>query len=266
MLIPRRLVLVSALLLLTGTVTGAPDFAEFSHDEALAYSQRVIGQSLSDNTLTRSDGSQVTLSEYVGKPLVISLIYTSCHHICPTTTSNLEKVIDKARSALGEDSFQVVTVGFDAENDTPLRMAQLRERLGIDDNNWEFLSADAASIKPLTESLGFIYYPSPKGFEHLIQASVIDGSGTIYRQVYGISFPTPILIEPLKELVFGQPTNLSLVNYLENRIRLFCTVYDPATDRYEIDISVFIGTFVGIIVSFLFGYVLIREWRKSLRS
>ena len=94
----------------------------------------------------------------------------------------------------------------------------------------------------------------------------IDADGRVYRQVYGIRFPTPQLIEPLKQLVFGEPQEQSSLSYLGNRIRLFCTVYDPATDSYRIDISVFIGTIVGVIVSILFGYVLLKEWRKSIRA
>ena len=94
----------------------------------------------------------------------------------------------------------------------------------------------------------------------------MDADGTVSRQVYGITFPTPQLIEPLMELVFGKPREQSALSHLGNRIRLFCTVYDPATDNYYIDISVFIGTIVGIITSLVFGRVLFREWRKSNKA
>lgn len=254
-------------LFLASSITGAePDFTAFSHDDALAHSQQAIGRQLSDIELTRADGSRVSVEDYRGRPLVISMMYTSCHHICPTTTQNLHEVVAKARQALDTDSFQVISVGFDTVNDNPARMARFGEDAGVSDPLWDFLSVDAANRDKLVEQLGFIYTPSPKGFNHLIQASVVDAQGKIYRQVYGISFPTPQLIEPLKELVFGQPVEQSTLDYLSNRIRLFCTVYDPATDNYHIDISVFIGTFVGIIVSILFGRVLFREWRRSFKA
>ncbi len=62
------------------------DPAVFSREEALAYSQGVIGKTLAGVTLTAPDGRQVALEDFRGKPLVISLIFTSCHHICPSTT------------------------------------------------------------------------------------------------------------------------------------------------------------------------------------
>jgi protein SCO1 len=243
-----------------------PDFSRFSHDEALAYSQNAIGTRLQGVELLASDGSAVTLEDYRGKPLVISMIFTSCHHICPSTTQHLHEVVRKARSVLDTDSFQVLSVGFDTANDSPERMAQFRTSTGVSDQHWDFLAADSANIAKLVRQLGFIYTPSARGFDHLIQSSVIDADGVIYRQVYGINFPTRQLVEPLKQLVFGEPRGQSSLDYLGKRIRLFCTVYDPATDSYHIDISVFIGTFVGIIVSLLFGRVLFKEWRRSIKA
>lgn len=243
-----------------------PDFASYSRDEALAHSQAAIGTTLQGIELRTSDGSAVSLEDYRGRPLLISMIYTSCHHICPNTTRYLDEVVKKARSALDEDSFQVVSVGFDTANDDPERMALFRKRAAVEDANWDFLSGDADAMAELTRQLGFIYYPSPKGFEHLVQVSIVDGEGAVYRQVYGMSFDTPLLIEPLKDLVFDRPEPQSALHYMSNRIRLFCTVYDPATDSYQIDVSVFIGTFVGMMVSILFATVLVKEWRRSIKA
>lgn len=259
---------LAGLFISVGTVFAAPDpdFSKFSHDDALAYSQNAIGSTVEGIELYRPDGSVVSLSDYRGKPLVISLIFTSCHHICPATTAHLQEVVDKARDALDEDAFQVVTVGFDTRNDSPQRMAQFRRSNDVTDERWDFLSGDEENMAKLVRQLGFIYTPSARGFDHLIQSSVINAEGVVYRQVYGISFPTPQLIEPLKELVFGEPKTHSTLDYLGGRIRLFCTVYDPATDSYYIDYSVFIGTFVGLVVSILFGRVLFKEWRRSIKA
>ena len=259
---------LAGLFLAIGVVaaTADPDFSSFSHDDALAYSQGAIGSTVQGIELVRTDGSLVSLEDYRGKPLVISMIFTSCHHICPTTTQHLQQVARKAWDVLDDDSFALVSVGFDTANDSPLRMAQFRTSTGVTDEHWDFLSGDAANMDKLVRQLGFIYTPSASGFDHLIQSSVIDADGVIYRQVYGISFPTPQLIEPLKELVFNKPKSHSTLDYLGGRIRLFCTVYDPATDSYYVDVSVFIGTFVGLVVSLIFGRVLFKEWRRSLKA
>ena len=110
-----------------------PDFARFSHDESLAYSQAAIGTTLQGVTLVKSDGTPVSLQDYRGKPLVISMIFSSCHHICPSTTQYLQQVVNKARAVLKENSFQVLTIGFDTANDSPERMAEFRTSTGVTD-------------------------------------------------------------------------------------------------------------------------------------
>ncbi len=244
---------------------GATPDAKFDQQAALARSQGVIGKSVGDVTLTAADGRRLRLSEFRGKPLVISLIYTSCYHICPTTTQHLAKVVRTARAALGPDSFNVLTIGFDTPNDTPAAMRRFAQDQGMDVPRWDFASADAAAMAGLTRDLGFISYPAPHGFDHLIQATVVDAQGKIYRQVYGMTFDTPLLVEPLKELAFGAPVTPSLLSSLSSRIKLFCTVYDPATDQYRFDYSIFIEFVIGISFIGTVSFFLIREWRRNRR-
>ena len=44
---------------------------------------------------------------------------------------------------IGPDRFEVLTVGFDARNDTPARLAQFASMQGIKSPNWRLASADA---------------------------------------------------------------------------------------------------------------------------
>lgn len=244
---------------------GEEPTSKFDQKAALAVSQGVIGKSLGDYTLTAADGRSLRMSGFRGKPLVISLIYTSCYHICPTTTQHLAKVVRTARAALGPESFNVLTIGFDTPHDTPPAMRQFALDQNVNIAHWEFLSTDAASMAGLTRELGFISYRAPHGFDHLIQATVVDAQGKIYRQVYGMTFDTPLLVEPLKELVFGAPTSPSLLSSLSSRIKLFCTVYDPSSDQYRFDYSIFIGFFIGLGSIGTVSFLLIREWRRNRR-
>jgi len=76
--------------------TRGPDFDEKA---ALATSQAAIGRMLEDVTLRDRSGKTVQLANYRGKPLVISVIYTSCYHICPTTTSTWRNGADGTHRA-----------------------------------------------------------------------------------------------------------------------------------------------------------------------
>jgi len=231
---------------------------------ALKTSQAAIGRRLGGYTFRDRRGHTVRLEDFRGKPLVLSLIYTSCFHICPATTQNLARAADVARSAVGEDAFNVVTIGFDALHDTPERMRGYARQQGVSgEKGWVFLSADQATIARLTADIGFLFTPSPKGFDHLIQTTVVDRDGKVYRQIYGMSFDPALLTEALKELVFGlSPETLSL-DSLINRVRLFCTVYDPSTGTYQLNYAMISGMIVGTFVLVGTGIFLFRLVRNA---
>jgi protein SCO1/2 len=117
---------------------------------------------LEDLAFTGSNGEQVQLADFHGRPILISLFFTSCYHVCPAITRHLANAAEAAREALGEDSFQVLTVGFDTARDTPDAMRVFAREQKIDDPNWAFVSADAATIDALVVGVGFDYFPSPR--------------------------------------------------------------------------------------------------------
>ncbi|MDH5572010.1 MAG: SCO family protein [Gammaproteobacteria bacterium] len=234
----------------------------FQYNSALQASQDAIGQTLSDFRFTNEHSQALSMADFRGKPLVISMIYTSCYKICPMTVRHLSSVVEKARAAIGSDSFSVAIIGFDTQNDNPLAMQYFANKQGISDKGWNILSADDKTIKALTEELGFVYFASPNGFDHLVQATIVDGSGKIYRQVYGEVFDTPLLVEPLLELVLDKPrTEQTFVDNLISKVRFFCTSYDPYTDSYHFDYSIFIGMFIGGFIILYTVWFIFREYR-----
>ncbi len=236
---------------------------KYDREEALAISQAAEGNLVSDHLFRDRRGQNFKLSQLRGQPVVLSMIYTSCFHVCPMLTEHLSRAVGVAREALGEGSFAVVTIGFDAAVDTPERMRIFAGERNIDTDDWYFLSSDVATIQALSKELGFIFFPAPQGFEHLTQTTVLDSEGRVYRQVYGQKFPVPALVEPLKELVFHTPADASLLSEWLNDVLLFCTVYDPNSGRYRFDYSIFVGIFVGVLCLGAAGAFIIHLWKTS---
>ncbi len=236
----------------------------YDADRALEISQAAVGRTLQDLKFYDRQGRPVSLLKYQGRPLLISMIFTSCHHVCPAITRHLASAVEAAREVLEGDSFQVITVGFDTAVDTPDAMRIFAARQDVNDPNWDFLSASADTVASLVEDIGFVYFPSPRGFDHINQVTVVDRDGVVYRQVYGAAFELPWLIEPLKELVFNRPQPGShLVSDLLGRIKLFCTVYDPNTGRYKFDYSLFVGIAVGAVMVLAIAMWLLVEFRRA---
>jgi protein SCO1 len=241
------------------------DSQVFDEKEALKISQVAIGKQLGDYTFLNRSGRTVRLSDYRGKPLVIDMIYTHCPFACATKTRNLD-ALKLSRDALGVDSFSVLTIGFDTENDTPEAMDDFGKRMDMKMANWEFVSADADTIKKLSKDLGFVFSPSPGGgFDHITQTTFIDGQGRVYQQIYGEEFDNKTLLEPLKNMIYNIKTAESGFAGLFNKVRLSCMVYDTKTGAYKLDYSYFFEIGFGILSSLLILWWIVSEYRRSPR-
>ena len=239
--------------------------AKFDQKSAFQFSQGVVGQQVGDYTLIDHNGRSVKISSFRGKPLLVSFVYTGCSEVCPVTTQYLAKAVKYMQAALGADSFAVLTAGFNAPWDSPQAMRDFADRQKIKLPNWEFVSADAPTMKNFTRDLGFSYAYSVTGFDHISQATLIDQDGKVYRQIYGDSFALPLLGEPLKKLVGNVQTQYPGWEGISNRIRLFCTMYDPSTGTYSTNYLFFINLFVGIVMICAMLAWVIRAWRRAPR-
>jgi protein SCO1/2 len=235
----------------------------FDEKEALRVSQEAIGNRLGDYTFVNRSGRTVRLSDYLGKPLIISMIYTHCPVVCVTTTRSLT-ALKLSQDALGADSFNVLTVGFDTENDTPESMDFFAKRMSVSLPNWEFVSADPETIKKLSKDLGFFFAPAEEGgFNHITQTTFVDAQGKVYRQIYGEEFENKTLLEPLRDMIYNIKTAEPGFAGFSNKVRLFCTVYDAKSGKYAVSYNFFYATGLGILISLLIIWWIVFEYRRS---
>jgi protein SCO1/2 len=234
-------------------------------DAALAASRAAIGSEPREAAFTDTDGRRVRLADYRGKPLVVSFVYTGCTQVCPTTTRLLASAVREARKVVGEDAFRVASIGFNIPYDNPVSMRVFARQNSIDDPRWAFLTPDAGVPEALARDFGFAYAAQSGGIDHLAQVTVLDGRGRVFAQVYGESFALPMLVQPLRSLALDQPHAAPSLAGLVERVRLVCTVYDPASGRYRLDYRLFIEIAVGLSCLGLTLAFLIREHRRARR-
>jgi protein SCO1/2 len=260
---PRRLVMcvLAGFLLLS-----AASHADEQTDAAIARSQGVVGQQVPDFTFTLAGGKTVRLSDFRGKPLLVSLVYTGCSDVCPTVVESLAAARDVAEETFGDASFNIITVGFDTRNDTPERMQSFARAHGVRGDNWRFAAMSAVAVDDFAAAVGFDFAASAGGFEHAAQVTVLDGEGKVYSQIYGGTFQPPAVVEPLKSLIYGGARPVYSLAGLGDRIKLFCTVYDPRTGRYYFDYSLVLSVAIGAMVLAGMLVFLVREVRRSIRA
>jgi len=229
--------------------------------QAMERSEAAIGRRIGDYNLIDSTGAVLPLASYRGKPLILSLVYTSCNSVCPPTTQHLIVAVGQAAKLIGPDRFAVLTVGFDARNDTPVRLAQFASVQGVKFANWRLASADSATMEALLRDLGFSYAAVAGGFDHVTQTTIADRDGIVRRHVYGDDFPVQMFMEPLKDAVYGTAAAFSPAGLLD-RIKFICTTFDPGTGRYRIDYSLAFGSVIAALSLALMGGLILREWKR----
>jgi len=268
LLAEAAVLLAAAMVLVVESAGATSETSQPALDQktALALSQSVVGQSIGDHVLTDSSGRTVRLSDYRGRPLVVNFVYTACYHVCPTTTRFLRGAVKSAQDALGRDAFTTLTIGFNLPFDSPRAMKTFARQQGVDAPNWVFASPDAGSVDRLLREFGFSYAQTPNGFDHVLQVTVVDAGGRIYRQLYGESFELPLLVGPLKELITGTPVAAPTLDAWIERVKLLCTVYDPSAGRYRINYAIVIEIFVGASVLLIGLVSLGLEWRRQRRA
>jgi protein SCO1/2 len=242
--------------------TASPASA-LNRDRALQISQAAIGGAVGDYSLLNGAGSVVKLSSYRGKPLLVNFIYTGCFQVCPTATRTLKRAVESAQRTLGPQAFHAISIGFNLPFDTPDALRAFAREQGAELPGWDFLSPDAATLGALTRELGFSFVPSPRGFDHILQITIVDGDGRVYRQVYGDDFSVPQVVGPLKDLITGTPRKQETLTGFLERVRLLCTVYDPASGTYRLKTSLLFELAGGAIGLAAMAWFFLRELRHS---
>lgn len=237
----------------------------FDEKAALRDSQAALGRSLGDFRFTDSEGRTVTLSDLRGKPLVVNFVYTGCIQVCPAATQFLATAVKDAERSLGPGTFRVATIGFNVPADSPAAMKDFARKFGIGSRDWLFLTPQLEARDRLLADFGFRAEATAAGFDHLLQVSIVDAQGRLYRQVYGDEFAAPLFVGPLLELAKNAPVERSTLGAAWDKVKILCTVYDPSAGRYRINYAIVIELLVG--ASVLLGTVafLGAEWRRRQR-
>jgi len=229
------------------------------------------GQSVpADITFYDEKGQKIKLGDLLGKPVILTLVYFTCEHICPQLTAGLAAAVPRLSRTAGKD-YRVVSVSFDP-SDTPAKAADIRrnylkpveEKLSPD--AWAFLTGDHRNIDRLTDAVGFRYSRDIHGFNHPVVLIFLSPEGKIsryysvtkyeYGSAHPISFSSFDLNIALSEATDGKP-----VSGLK-RALLYCFSHEPpGQSRFYYFIGI-IGIITLLIMAAFFVYLQVTSKKK----
>jgi protein SCO1/2 len=145
------------------------------------------GEALPDVTLVNQAGETVRLSDYRGRALALTFIFTRCPlpDFCPLMMKNFAAV---EASLVGDTKLRgrthLLTVSFDTEHDTPEVLRAYGEPWQKTEppfTHWELASGTEEAIQTLGAALGLDYFEEERSFTHNLRTAVIDPEGKLHR-------------------------------------------------------------------------------------
>jgi protein SCO1/2 len=169
------------------------------------------GTPVPDFVFTNQDGHRVHLSEYKGKAVLLTFIYTRCPlpDFCPRMTNNflaIEKSLNQDPAVYGRT--HLLTITFDPEVDTPkvLREHALSTTaLPASElfSHWEFLSPQPKDLDAIAHFFALTVQKEQGQITHSLSTVVIDRDGKLYRWYHGNSWTPEEMLRETKAAAGG---------------------------------------------------------------
>ena len=196
--------------------------------------QRLGNQIPLDLKFRDESGREVRLGEYFGKgkPVALTLVYYECPMLCNQVLNGAVGAFQALSFTAGKE-FEVVTVSFDPREGPELAARKKetylkRYRREGAEAGWHFLTGDEASIKALSEAVGFRYAwdEQSQQFAHASAVMVATPQGKLSHYFYGIEYAPKDL-----RLAFVEASEGKVGSPVDSLL-LFCYHYDPASGRF----------------------------------
>ncbi len=167
------------------------------------------GETVPDFAFVNQDGNPVHISDYRGKALLISFIYTRCPlpDFCPRMNENFRQI----QSALREnpDSLKQVaflSISFDPTHDTPAVLKHYAaiynhpDKAGIP-ANWQFVVPSARDLPEIAYFFGLVYQPKDAQIVHSLSTTLIAPDGKIENFYSGNEWTPAEIVQAISAAV-----------------------------------------------------------------
>jgi len=139
------------------------------------------------------------LDRYKGQPVLVTMFYTSCPHVCPMLISTIELTESKLSAAERAD-LRVLTISIDPERDTPETLLETLERHSTDTSRWSMVRSEPGDLRTIAGVFGIKYKKLPDGeFNHTARIVLLDRDGTQVASTDQLGRHDAVFLEAIKK-------------------------------------------------------------------
>lgn len=163
------------------------------------------GDKVPDDPLQDQEGATRTLSDWRGRALAVTFVYTRCPlpDFCPLMDrhfGDLQKAI--AADPRLRDRVHLVSVSFDPAHDTPAVIQAHARARAADARTWSYLTGAPAAIDHFTSRFGvsaIVEKDAAQTITHNLRTAVIDRKGRLVKIYSGNDWTVDELLTDLRE-------------------------------------------------------------------
>jgi protein SCO1/2 len=153
--------------------------------------ERVLkaGEPAPDFSLVDQNRERITLSQFAGKVVVITFVYTRCPfpNYCFRLTNNFARLQKRFAGEMRRELI-LLTVTMDPVHDQPEALAQYGRTWNIDPKGWHLLTGPPAEVQKFCNRFGVAFYPDEGQLIHSLHTLVIDRHGRLVANLEGNEF------------------------------------------------------------------------------
>lgn len=132
--------------------------------------------------LADQSGQAAQLDRYAGQPVLVTMFYGSCPHVCPMLISTIQRFELELPEA-NRARLRVLMVSLDPARDTPARLMEVAQRHRVDLARWTLARTDPAHVRRMAAALNIQYRQLPDGeFNHSTVITLLDAQGRVVKQ------------------------------------------------------------------------------------
>ena len=148
-----------------------------------------IGQTVSDFSLVDQTNRSVTLSEFRGKVVAITFIYTRCPlpDYCMRLSNNFAQLQKRFNTRMGRD-LVLLSITFDPDHDSPDVLAKYAETWKANVDGWRFLTGTLSNVKQVCGMFGMNFWPDEGLLTHSLHTAIVDREGKLVANIEGNQF------------------------------------------------------------------------------
>ncbi|MBI4988951.1 MAG: SCO family protein [Rhodocyclales bacterium] len=152
-------------------------------------------------SLTDQSGRRTALTDFRGRVVIVTFLFTNCTDVCPVLPQMLARV-DQLLSDAEKAKLAYVGISIDPRRDTPQRLREFIKSHGLDASRWTLLTGSVKELTKAANDYGVVVRPDPRlDFVHNTVFVLIDGKGRLRTEFHGLATPTDEIAKAARALM-----------------------------------------------------------------